>query len=352
MKTNAPTFLLLFLFALLFLAPFATFAQSAQSIQLKPAVIEDKVNPGQTYRFSVTVTNRTDREQTFYLLAQDIERVDDDGTPVFAPEGVQTPFQLSAWISLDKESVTLQGGESETVPFAVHVPRDAAPGAHFGGIFFDSRPPKMSETGAAVGARVGSIINLRIAGEAIEDIVLREFSTDRFVYSKPPVNFITKIDNKGNVLIRPQGLIEISDMFGKKVANVQVNTSGSGVFPGSNRDYNAVWDDGFVFGRYEALLSVVYGDEGRKTIVRSTSFWVLPLNVIGWVLGSLMAGLLFLFVVVRLYIRKKLHDMGASGKSDFHAEKYQRPLTRLTFIVAGLLLFCVLLFILLFIMFA
>jgi hypothetical protein len=109
------------------------------------------------------------------------------------------------------------------------VPADASPGSHFGGVFFESKPPQSGSTGAAIGARVGTVISLRIAGEIVEEILLREFSTERFLYDAPPVGFVTKIENRGNTLARPQGGIEITDMFGKKIAEIDVNLAGGAV---------------------------------------------------------------------------------------------------------------------------
>lgn len=326
-----------------------------EGVQIRPAIIEDRVEPGQIYRFAIKVTNIADNERTFNLLARDISGLDDRGVPIFTEEGVATSFELSSWVKLPQDSIMLKAGQTADIPFSILVPTDATPGAHFGGVFFEVRPEQLQSTGAAVGSRVGTIINLRIAGDVTEEMRLREFSTEKFIYDAPPVNFSARVDNLGNVLLRPHGLVEITDMFGKKVGSVEVNKSAAAVFPGGSREYNVVWEqDGLVFGRYQALLSFVYGEDGRKTIVRATSFWVLPLKPTLITLGVIFGLILGLYVMVKLHINRKLRSMGVSGKTDaqLYAKRYHKPISRMTFVVLGLLIFGLVLLGGLFFMFA
>ena len=345
----------IFATTLVFASP-TVFAQAgAEGVQIKPAIIEDRVNPGQLYRFTVKVTNLSETERTFYLLARDISGIDERGVPVFLEEGQATAFELSSWVRLPQESVTLKAGQTTDVPFTVQVPADATPGAHFGGVFFELRPDQSTGTGAAVGARVGSIINLRIAGETTEEMRLREFSTEKFIYDTPPVTFTTKVDNLGNVLLRPHGLIEITDMFGKRVGEVEINKSAAAVFPGGDRVYSATWEyQGFAFGRYHALLSFVYGEDGRKTVVRTATFWVLPLKPTLIALSSLVGLILAVYFTIKLYIRRKLRDMGVSTRVDarLNERRHTRPVSRLVFIVFGIVIFIMVILLILFLMFA
>ncbi len=352
---NPKTLSLLSLVLGLVLFSAATVFAQTEGLQMRPAIIEDRVNPGQTYNFTIQVTNVSDNERTLYLLARDISGIDDRGVPLFLEESKATAYELSSWVVLPQDFVTLKPGQTANVPFVVKVPSDATPGAHFGGVFFESRPDQASTIGAAVGSRVGTIINLRIAGDVTEEMRLREFSTEKFLYDAPPVTFTANVDNLGNVLLRPQGVIEITDMFGKSAGEISMNQSGAAVFPGGSRVYSAVWEhDGFTFGRYQALLSFVYGEDTRKTVVRTTSFWVLPLKPTLIILGSIFGVILLVYLAIKIYIRKKLREMGISTRADarLHEKKYTTPVSKLTFVVFTLLIFIVLFLLLLFMMFA
>jgi hypothetical protein len=332
-------------------------AQGSEGLKVTPAIIEDKVTPGDVYRFSITVTNIAPTTKTFTLSAGDIKGLDDAGNPVFAKDGEEpTAYALSSWITIPEPSITLGAGESRTVPYSVRVPTQTSPGAHFGGVFFDSGTAKPTTTGSAVSMKVGTIISLRIAGDVVEEARLREFSTDKMIYSSPVASFIARVENLGNVLTRPHGLVEITDMWGKKVGSVEVNEGGAPVFPGADRSYLAEWQyDGFAFGRYQAVLALNYGDESRKTISATTSFWVLPLKTMALVVGGLLGIIFLLWISVRMYIRNKLRDMGVSSSgadASLYARRYNKAGSRLIVVVLAVVLLCIVALAALFVMFA
>ncbi len=354
---NASLALVLTLAVLLFGAT-QTLAQTAaggEGVQIKPAIIEDRAEPGSTYSFTMRVTNISGTEKTFYLAAEDIKGITDEGVPIFSEENEVTPYELSNWIQLPQDSVVIPADGTVTIPFTVIVPKDASPGAHFGGVFLLATPPKQRVTGSSIGMKVGSIVNLRIAGDVNEDAQLREFSSGHIVYgSAASIDFNTRIANLGNVLLRPHGLIEITDMRGAKVAVVKINDSGAGVFPASDKTFASVWNyDGFALGRYQAVASVVYGEDGRKTISSATSFWVLPLKPILSVLGSIFVALLILYMIVRSYINRKIREMsGGRGGAELYARRNRSPVPRLLIIALALLFLAIVFLLMLFVMFA
>ncbi len=357
MKDHLVSFLAGITFLSLFLVtvPLAH-AQTAEGVDIKPGIVEDRVNPGDVYHFTLKVKNLFTGVQTFTIQKQDISGLDDQGRPVFAPEGRATGYELSTWITTTQESVTLAPNETAAVLFTVHVPKEAAPGSHFGGVFFTTKPTQANANGAGVGIQVGSVISLRISGETSEDARLREFTSVKSVYDSPKVTFRMRVENLGNVLLRPHGVIDITDMRGKKVETVSVNDSAAPVFPGTDRIYSPVWDfHGFAFGRYQAVLSVIYGDDSRKTVSSVTSFWVLPVKLILIVLGSLLAAILILFALVRMYVRRKLAEMGAGSKgsdTSYYDKKYNQSASRMAVLVSVMFLFAIACLVALFLLFA
>lgn len=347
-----------FIFSILFVfSPISIFAQTTEGIEIKPGVIEDRVSPGDIYHFTLTVKNLSGAEQTFNVVKQDISGQDDSGRPIFAPEGQATGYELSTWITASENFVKLGQGESKSVAFTVHVPKEAAPGSHFGGVFFSAKSPKTDTSGAAIGIQVGSVISLRINGDTTEDARLREFSTERMVYDSANVNFNVRVENLGNVLLRPHGLIDITDMRGKKVSTVTVNDTAAPVFPGTNRRYVPAWAyDSFAIGRYQAVLSLVYGEDGRKTVSSITSFWVLPIKPIVTILAVLLGLMVALYVGIRVYIRRRLQEMGVDGSkradSEYYMKKYNKSASRMMMMLSAIFLFCIACLIILFLMFA
>jgi len=156
---------------------------------------------------------------------------------------------------------------------------------------------------------------MRVAGDVDENAEIRQFSTSEYVYGTTDVDFTLRIENLGNVLVRPTGPLEITNMFGKQVALLTFNESQGSVFPGIVREYQFNWkDDGIGFGRYEARVSPIYGEEGTKKTVSSTvTFWVLPMNIIGPALGVLVLLLLAVYVGIKLYVRRTVALMSGGG---------------------------------------
>lgn len=288
------------------------FAQEATAgVTISPAVVEPdrSLDPGSSSEYDVTIKNLNAGEQTFYLSVKNISDVSGGGTPIFTEEtGEKTGMELADWVTLQTTQITLPPGVSERVRFILNVPQDATPGSHFGSVFISVDPPEIQKSGAAVGYQVANIISIRVTGDADENANIRQFSTDRYFNGSKNVSFSTRIENTGNVLVRPSGPVEIKNMLGQTVDTFIFNDSKNAVFPKKIREYTFTWEGvGTGFGRYEAVISPVYGDAGAKMTMSSTvSFWILPLNIILPALGILAVILLTTFIFVRLYIRRTL----------------------------------------------
>jgi len=309
--------LVLLVFLFLCVLPILTYAQNRSGIGLKPSLIEEGADPGDVLERSISLTNLSENEQTYYLSKRDITSVKDGGTPVYAePDAERTGFEITEWLELGVDEITLAPGEEQRVDVIINVPENATPGSHFGGIFISMEPPRLRQVGAAVGYEVANIVSIRISGDVTESAQIRSFRTDKLVYGSSNVTFRTQVENKGNVLIRPFGPIEVYNMFGSKVASFIINESQGGVFPFTKRDFEVNWqDDSTGFGRYQAVVSMVYGAQGRQSTMSSTvSFWILPMDIITPALIILAVLLLASYFGVRMYIRRTLATMSGGRR--------------------------------------
>lgn len=306
------------IFLLVFLVlPSLVSAQTGSGITLKPATIEENIDPGATKEFFFSIKNESGSDQTYFLSRRDIVGVRDGNVPVYADKNIQpTQFDMSQWITLSVDSISVAAGSEVPVAFRVAVPADAPPCNHFAGIFVSQEPPEMRDSGAAIGYEVANIISLRVAGDCDELAQIRQFSTDNYIYGSPNVTFNVRIENSGNTLVRPTGPMEITNMFGTKVdGGLIFNESAAAVFPGDTREFTLDWaGEGYGFGRYEAVVSPVYGEEGAKQTMSSTvTFWVLPMKIVLPALGILAFLLLSVYIGAKLYVRRKLSYYSAMG---------------------------------------
>ncbi len=300
----------IFLLSLLLIGfAFTANAQSGAGVGLRPATVEETMEPGESRKFTVQVSNLSGADQTYYLNKRDITGVEVGGVPIFADENSErTGFELSEWIKLDVDKLDIPTDGTANISFTLNVPNNASPGSHFAGIFVSVEPPRLRSTGASVAYEVANIISIRVAGEAVESAQIRQFSTNKFIYGSTNIDFLIRIENEGNVLVRPMGPLEINNMFGKRAAMLTFNDALAGVFPKTTREFTITWEgEGTGFGRYEAVLSPVYGDLGRKSTMSSTvTFWILPMNIIIPSAIVLAVVLATIYIAVKLYVRRTM----------------------------------------------
>ena len=219
------------------------------------------------------------------------------------------------------------------------------------GVYLTDKSSSEIRNGSSIGFEVGSILSFSVAGEIIESTQIREFYASKSVYGEPKVGFTVRLENEGNILTKPVGFIDITNMFNKKVASILVNESEARVFPKTTREFSANWNsDSLEFGRYEAVVAlVIRGVNGDQTISRVIQFWILPMNVLTPVLGGFLVLVLLVYVLLRLYIRGQLAGVRMSSRSAAVQQRNTKGLSRLAVVVIALLVAIILgLFILFF----
>lgn len=346
--------ILLVLFSIL-VVPHFVFAQSSAGISINRATIESAADPGDVINEEIEITNLSDKEQLYYIFARDIVGVRDGNAPEFANEGQElTGFELSTWLDLPSEPITVPAGGKKNLQFTIKVPDNATPGSHFGGVFVSVEPPKFREIGASVGYDVASIISIKISGDTTISAQIREFSTDKIIHGNTNVGFNVRIQNTGTVLVRPYGPLEVFNMFGRKVHTATFNETQGGVFPGTIRDFTQSWsDENPGFGRYQAVLALIYeADGGNRTIDATVSFWILPMKIIGPALIILAVLLLISYFAVRLYVRRAVQQVSGARRHLVRRQRKSKQLSMLMLVSIVLLTVTALFLILLLILFA
>jgi hypothetical protein len=126
-------------------------------------------------------------------------------------------------------------------------------------------------------------------------------------FASGPLNFVERFKNSGNVHVQPIGQVNITDMFGKKLAAVNVNVPPGNILPQSIRKFSEPLDSTVIgnkklFGRYTASMKVTYGTS-KKVLTTSLVFWVIPYRLIITVIVVLIAAFFALRFALRRYNR-------------------------------------------------
>lgn len=260
------------------------FAQERVGLTVSPPTFESSANPGDTINNSVRVENTTDSPLDVSVDVRNFSALGEEGQVNLSTE--DNSYALAKWIKVTPSSGTIAPKDSRTFQYTISVPTNAQPGGRFGSIVFKTNPKAVGGgSNVAVGQEVGALVFMKIAGDVHENAQVASFTTAHKVYEYGPVAFEARVKNSGNVQFRPQGTITISNMFGKVVETVPVNSRN--VLPGAIRKMDGQWKSKWLFGPHTATISLVYGSKGQ-IVTASTTFWGFPYKIAAIVLAVLL----------------------------------------------------------------
>jgi hypothetical protein len=336
----------------------------AQSVGIKisPVKVEEIVEPGQIFEGKLKVTNESNIDKKFFVYLKDFKAGDENGSPVIIAPGSEEGYYLASWIDITSVGIDFKAGEEKLIPYSVKIPDDAGPGGYFGGVYFGTEPPKLSLDGGDQGAgmsvaqQAGCLLLLRVKGEVYEEAFIREFTTDKKYYSAPfDVNFSVRVENKGNVHIKPYGAIRITDMFGREKKSVMINSERGNVLPKSIRRFTGDWGGKYGFGKYTVELGLTYGQseksggQGMQSMVAYQSFWIIPWKIIGPFLIAILVLLTVFILTVKIYKDKAVKSaMRRAGvehvKTIKNEQKGDSPLAHVLLILTVVMIVLFLIF--------
>ena len=303
-------------------------AEHSLALTISPPRFELAANPGQRAEAMVKLFNETDKELVLYSSASNFTAAEDEeGVPKFyeLKEGEE---DLSKWIEIEKGPITIAPQETKEIPFVINVPGFADPGGHYASIFFGSGLPDGSGgSGVGLSEKIGALILLRVSGDILEEGRLVEFKLKdpKPFYDHLPVGFTLTFENSGNVHLKPQGEVAITNLLGQKSGKADVNkdqiSGGKNILPRTSRHFEASWTrglyqepgtgffgklraemDNFALGRYKAVLDLGYGSQSKKEKAEAV-FWVLPWHLILVVVLGSAALVAVLVLAVKSYNR-------------------------------------------------
>jgi hypothetical protein len=220
-------------------------------IGISPIRFEELVEPGQRLTLQIKVKNNFPGHQTFYPFLRDLKSENELGIPRLLKPGQEDGSFLASWIRMPEESYQFDSGEEKTITFFVDVPKNAGPGGYYGAVLFGNLAAKLQMEGQERGAgmatsmQTASLLLFRVKGDVLEHAEIREFNTDKDIYGTPyKVDFKLRIENMGNVHIKPHGFIKISNFLGKEIASIPVNEKGGNIMPTSIRSFPDVFWEG------------------------------------------------------------------------------------------------------------
>lgn len=308
-----------FLFTLLLFIAGNIFPQSvtaqSQSLSVTPPLFQLSIEPGDIWQSSVRVINTNEFPLTVFAEVVNFVSEGENGLGKFMPllNSQDSKSTLAEWIEIHDGPHVIPKGESKEISFFIEIPEDAAPGGHFAAILISTEPPSDTDTPLALVTTqtVATLFFMRIEGDVIEKADIREFTVlDRSI-ELPEAEFSLRFENKGNVHLQPKGDIIIANMWGKERGIIPINqdTHFGNVLPASIRDFKFTWKGERSLtdiGRYKAIATLAYGEDGSKSVSQITYFWVIPVKGVLITVGSVLIFIYAVTWMIRRYIRRML----------------------------------------------
>jgi hypothetical protein len=284
-----------------------------QALEIAPPVVYLNVSPGQVAKTQILLRDISSGDLIVTGEANDFTAAGEDGTPklLLGEEAANNPYSMKKWVAAPA-SLRLIPKEVKTMSITINVPKDASPGGHYGIIRFTATPPSLKNSGVSLSTSLGALLLVTVSGPVSEKLSITDFSVNHAgktasVFQSGPLSFVERIKNEGNVHEQPSGQIAITDMFGRKVASLNVNLPPRNILPQSTRKFEQPLDKTVIgnkrlFGRYSAKLSVNYGKD-KQTISSSMNFWVIPYRLVAIVIAALVIGFFLLRFAIKRYNR-------------------------------------------------
>lgn len=312
------------------------FVSQAEAITLHTLKIEASVEPGAQIVENIKLFNDQEKNLVLYPFTESFkDSGDESGNPTFVPIDSNVD-ELPNWVIFNSEVYNIAPGEYLEFPVIINIPKNAEPGGHYGVIFFGTVPQSESKkSGVQLGMKIGVLVIIDVAGDAKEDVTLLSFQTkdEQSLYNHLPVTFESRLENLGNVHVKPQGVITIRNLFGGIAAEIPFNNQDGNLLPDTKRKYEDIWykdlqfyDAGavsdsnqsffdkfklewnnFALGYYKATVKMNVGRQAENYLMADTGFWVFPWRVLLSAL-LLLTLLIFIFKIYNSLVMKKAYQ--------------------------------------------
>ncbi len=180
--------LLIFFFSLL---PNFSFAQVEGSLVLTPEVINEEAAPREMLEYALKFKNDSDRKINIYPILEDLKKE----TGVDRNNLQKRQYLLTEWISIQRNSISIDSGAEISLPLEIDISYDAIPGDYYASIIFgigsnivEAResitklnPPRL-------------LLNIKVDDQSIEKgAVLKYYPSKKIFTEKNPTLFLILI---------------------------------------------------------------------------------------------------------------------------------------------------------------
>jgi len=308
-------------------------------LTVSPVFFDLSANPGDNLTNKIRVRNNTQEDAIITIGLKKLTS-DSNGDLILSDLNDNT----ASWINFKNHTFIAKASEWVDVPFEISIPKDAAFGYYWAITLSETSNGTTTKTGTKLTgvSAVPILLDVKKQGAKAEGQIV-EFKTSSFVNEYLPVDFTVRVQNTGNIHIRPQGNIFIRGGGDENLAILNVNNAQGAIIPNGQRSFIEEWSDGFLvrepivvdgqpkldkngkpaeklivnwdkltsfrIGKYTADVVLVF-DNGTKdvSLEATTDFWVFPYKIIGTILISIIILIIVIRLILRTYIKNAIKN--------------------------------------------
>lgn len=267
----------------------------------------------------VAFTNRSDVAASFRLSAADFGQLDESGGISFfnLPTDYTQKYGLASWIQLDRDVLSLNPGETQSVEVTVVNRETLSTGGHYGAVIARMEEAVSTQgTGpiVALNPSFSSLIFLKKEGGEKDGLVLDGYEI-RKRGSGEVESIKARFQNTGNTHVIPRGIVRFLDPLGRVISRGVINRESAFAMPETFRSFAISmeeYEDAFLPGNY--TVAIKYRYEGQDDFAyRQSSVFYFPKKAIMLLsaLGVLLLGSGWAAVLLR---RKRKRNRGQVAK--------------------------------------
>lgn len=251
------------------------------NLEISPAKFDYFLEPGTEKTGEIVIRNSGGEPAQVNIYVQDYninsEKIEFNN---------QNKYSNASWIQLSDNEIELPVNSYKKITFAIRVPDNALPGAHWSVVFFET--VEHGKGGVGRGARIGANILTTIKGDAISKGTVLDYNISSF--SNRSINYSFIIENKGNVFlnVNPKLVVKSKNNFVERLLLEEV-----AVYPDTTRSITGVWDSPKPYGIYELNFEIDYGEFKERF---QKKVLILP-----WHWGIALLG-----IIISLFVRQKI----------------------------------------------
>ena len=134
------------------------------------------MQPGESKTYPASIRNNGDETVTLPTTKSDFQSSGPDWVPslVRKSELVFPDQELSSWITLWSDSITLEPGEEWTINFTIDVPTTATPGWHYWAVLFRNPWSESAWWDISINVDYGIIILVNVSGDVITEVEIED----------------------------------------------------------------------------------------------------------------------------------------------------------------------------------